>query len=243
MKKRKPKAKPTSLQPEVVKPTYSSRRPLEILDIPEGETFSHEKNANRIKREETIDKYVMIFKAALDEGMDKREIKKLLGLRDDLFDKIEKIVINEDGQTEIVKATPYRFYEYIRRQEKCVRDLEYFTNKVDDEISMYHRMYELYLKGEIDKPPTKPNTSAAIMAIKARSDILDKMIKTGQDLGIIEKRAKEIRVSGNLNLAALPTEELKSLLSKKMKELNLLVEEEKLPSVYQKMLPGNVDEK
>ena len=219
------------------KPKFDTRRPLDNMEVPEG-TRLVEYNAPKSERNVALQTYVELFKAAMAEGMNRREIRKILGLNEDLFDKIEKQVINEDGQVEITKASPYRYYEYIQRQEKCIRDLEYFTNQVDSEIEFYKKAQKDFNSGKIEKLPSgRPNINAGIMAIKTKSDILDKMIKTGQELGIVEKRAKELRVSGNLNLAALPTEELKSLMSKKMKDMHLLVEKEKLPAVYTKMLP------
>ncbi len=232
--------KPKKKNPDL--PKFKSRRPLESLPIPEGDGLGTiSTSCNRGEPEERKEAYVELFKAALAEGLDKREIKKILGLREDVFEKIEKKVINEDGQVEISKASPYRFYEYLQRQEKCIRDLEFFTNKVDEEIAFYQDAQQKYLEGELMKPPSgRPNIQAGIMAIKARSEILDKMIKTGQDLGIVEKRAKELRVLGNINLAALPTEELKALLTKKMGEMGDLTKKEKLPGVYRKMLTAQV---
>jgi hypothetical protein len=75
------------------------------------------------------------------------------------------------------------------------------------------------------------------MAIKAKSDIFDRVIKTGQEMGIIEKRAKEMRVSGQINLAALPTERLKLLLQKRMQAFESLVKTGTLPAAFNKMLP------
>lgn len=223
-------------------PNYKSRRPLESMEVPEGTNFGGEADSsNRVEPEQKKEAYTEIFKAALAEGLDKREIKKILGLDEKQFEKIEKKVINEDGQTQISKASPYRYYEYLQRQEKCIRDLEYFTNHIDSELEFYQEMQDQYKNGAIDKMPSgRPNIQGGIMAIRAKSDILDKMVKTGQDLGIIEKRAKELRVLGNINLAALPTEELQVLLTKKMKEMGSLTKLKEMPSVYTKMLTAQV---
>jgi len=65
--------------------------------------------------------------------------------------------------------------------------------------------------------------SALVGAVKARSEILDKIIKTGQELGLIRRAAKEIRVRGKVNYETKTIKELRLLLRGEFEEMQRLI--------------------
>ena len=65
--------------------------------------------------------------------------------------------------------------------------------------------------------------SALVGAVKARSEILDKIIKTGQELGLIKRAAKEIRVRGKVNYEEKSIKELRLLLRGEFEEMQRLI--------------------
>jgi transcriptional regulator with XRE-family HTH domain len=213
-----------------VRKPVSHRLRTQELNKPNGKDTS--KRARNVVEEE-------LFKAGLAEGLTREQIATVLGLTTAQLAPIEKRVLANDGQRFLTKATAYRYYEYYLRQEQCIRDLEYFVQMIYNDAEKYAVAYKNACDGKLDedyKLPPKPSVQAAVMAIKAKSDIHDKTIRMGQELGIIEKRAKEIRVSGNINLAALPTEQLRLMLDKKLKQMDALVSRGEVPSVFDNIL-------
>lgn len=218
-----------NLERRIRKPANHRHRTQELKKQNGSETNTR---AKKVIEEE-------IFKAGLAEGLSRVQIAQMLSLTTAQLAPIEKRVLTEDGQRFLTKATAYRYYEYALKQEQCIRDLDYFVQVIYEESEEYAKVYKDICQGKVDedyKLPSKPSIQAAIMAIKAKSDIHDKTIKMGQELGIVEKRAKEIRVSGNLNLAALPTEQIRLVLSKKMKQMDNLVSKGEVPSVFDSIL-------
>jgi hypothetical protein len=219
-------------------PTH--RKLSEVLEVPERGNSLAETKAGTVRRWRLEEE---LLRACLAEGMTRTYIKKILGVGDKDLGVIEKRLLANEGQPFINQSTAHRFFTYTLQQEQCVRDLEYVLSSIIAEMDMWNEAYQNRLNDESDdedgssKPmPPKPSAQAAIMAIKAKSEIHDRTIRMGQDLGLIEKRAKELRVSGNLNLAALPTEELRVVLDKKLKEFQALVGEGRLPTVYERMI-------
>ncbi len=66
--------------------------------------------------------------------------------------------------------------------------------------------------------------AAYVAAIKLRSEINDKVVKVGQDLGHIDKRAKEVdlNVVGNIdhNFSAMSNEEIQKEIKDEVKKLH-----------------------
>lgn len=97
------------------------------------------------------------------------------------------------GQVEVFRrrSTEEIYAEYVFQQAACVRDLTDAAVAAD----------------------TKRDIKALISAIKARSDIYDKIIKTGQDFGIIEKKAERREIALGVVLANLSDEDLRARIS------------------------------
>lgn len=187
-----------------------------------------------------------LVRCCIAESMSREQIISMLQTDETGLATIDRRLMATDGIRNHNKSTAQKYYEYTLQQEQCARDLTHISELVLNEADEYRRRYNDYLNDSegTAKLPPKPALQAAVIAIKARSDIFERSIKLGQDMGLIEKRAKEIRVSGNVNLAALDTEALKDLLSKKLDDMQALVATGKLPKTYRNMLKkvrGNKD--
>ena len=99
------------------------------------------------------------------------------------------------------------YIDYLYRQEGFIRDL----NLVVDEYRQN--------PGEVKLAP------AAVAAIRAKSEILDKVLKTGQDFGVIRKAAtkKELDVVEGHSVAELSDTELRNLIFGLLKRMSKLV--------------------
>jgi len=134
-------------------------------------------------------KYLRIY---LAENKSKIEACAELGVTSAQYDKMEQELLETEGAKFTSMSTAQRYYLLMLRHELSVRYLEKFIRE-------------------------NFNSDKMIGAIKVKTDILNNMLKIGQDLGIIEKRAKELRVLGDVNLAVLPTEELEELYRERLK--------------------------
>lgn len=211
-----------------------NRKLTEILEIPDRGSINGEPKGQQVRRWRTEEE---LLRACLSEGMRRSDIKRLFNVTDKEISTIEKRLLANEGQLFVNQSTAHRYYTYTLQQEQCARDLEFILSMIVEEMVTWNEAFKISI-GQDDPPPLppKPSSQAAVMAVKAKSDILDRTIKMGQDLGLIEKRAKELRVSGGLNLAAIPTEELRIVLQKKLNEFEKLVGRGKLPTVYQQMI-------
>lgn len=236
---------------KVKEPTQDRRR-SRVIKVPKrvilkgqhDEKVGHRKKRQRIEEE--------MLRACLSEGMHSEDIVRLMRITDVQYAAIEKRLLADDGQKFLTKTSAHRYYLYALQQEQCVRDLDEFIQESYDSIHSWNKAAKLYGSPAAARKVLgpAPPVQSAILAVKAKSEILDRSIKMGQDMGIIQKRAKEVRVSGQLNLAALPTEQLKKELGKKLDQFQELVSKGSIPATYKRMLeksnerllPGRSDE-
>lgn len=116
---------------------------------------------------------------------------------------IEKAADEEDERTWARGADPVSiFSEYRERQLMAARELE--------DLALAFRAGGQF--------------SALVTAIKARSDILDKVIKCGQDLGLIKRSPREIRFRGKVDIKAMNVQELRVLLGREIRQLHKLID-------------------
>jgi hypothetical protein len=114
---------------------------------------------------------------------------------------VEQIVREEDrriwGQVDPVAV----FAEYREQQLLCAKELEDLATSFRDSRQF----------------------SALVGAVKARSDLLDKIIKVGQELGLIKRAAREISVHGAVDVRSLSVSELRVHLEKEVSGLRKLL--------------------
>lgn len=157
--------------------------------------------------------YLRIFIA---EGLSREEIKTRLNIDDAIFDRVEAELLSSDGAKFTAMGTAHRYYYYMLRMEQAARELDAYIN--------------MHIAED-------PKTTGIVGAIKAKTQIHKDVMVMGQELGIINKRAKELRVLGELNLNVMPTDELKLLYEQKMAEFNAIVQGTKtLPAAYAQIL-------
>ena len=204
------------------------RHKTKTIDKP---TKTSNENIASLSRRRRIEEEML--RACFAEGMTRSEIYLAMNVSEATLNAIEKRLIANDGQRFLSQSTAHRYYLYCLQQEQCVKDLDFFVGVIHDAIQQWSDDQ----KANKDSKIQPPNAQAAIIAIRAKSDIFDRVVKTGQEMGIIERRAKELRVSGQINLAALPTDKLKRLLVKRMDDMQKLVKSGKIPTAFTNMLP------
>jgi len=105
---------------------------------------------------------------------------------------------------QIQRQTTYQVYaHYVLEQKSCVLELQKM----------------------IDGFKTSKQHNAIVGAVKAKSEILDKIISKGQDMGVIEKRAKRIEFIGSLDVRNMTDVDIARSIMLEMQEINELVDE------------------
>lgn len=66
--------------------------------------------------------------------------------------------------------------------------------------------------------------TALVAAVKTRSDILDRIVKTGQELGVVKRAAREVTLTGRVDFASMSVEELRIHLVRERGEVERLLE-------------------
>lgn len=104
------------------------------------------------------------------EGKDDYEIAKDINLSWDEVVDLRKQFYDNESSLARNESTEHTFVKYAMAQEACIKDLE--------------KIIEEY--GE-----NKKNSTSVVSAIRAKSEILDKILKTGQELGLVEGKRKD----------------------------------------------------
>lgn len=137
------------------------------------------------------------MKLRVMEGDTDEEIMQLLGINTvGKYNELKRELYRQETADLRNKTTEDVFLEYKWAQEKCMMDL--------DEA----------MKGI---PENQPN--ALVGAIKAKSDIIDKILKTGQDIGVINKEPeKKLVIQGHV-IAQMDNNSLRKLIAQETNSL------------------------
>jgi len=138
---------------------------------------------------------IMQFRAARALGYGKAKILKETGWSLQWYLQVEALVHKQDRRYAERQVDPaILFAEYKEKQMLAVRELE--------DLTVAFRESKQY--------------SALVTAIRTRSEILDKILKTGQDLGVIARTAKEFKISGQIDYRSMSLNEIRVALDKEM---------------------------
>ncbi len=136
--------------------------------------------------------------------------------------KILVSIILEMEALDLAQPTEDMFLRYMLRQEGCIAELD----GIIDEATQEHRDADgnAYVDHQLQKN--------AIAAIKAKADIMERVVKTGQDLGVFTRAAKkhEVQVKG-VNAASLTNRDLRELITDTVNRMSNLVTKYNLEDV------------
>lgn len=214
MKQRK--VKDRALRPIAKPEEYRDKwKRTEGIDV-EGDLVQP-KNEHWYKREKRLRRLEAYFRLCIAEGLTRDEIMSRMDMTDVEFDRLERRILESDAARFTAMGTAHRYYVYMLRQEQCAHELDRLIeeNRTNDGFS----------------------STAMVAAIKAKSQIVENTMKMGQELGVIAKRSKELRVVGQINLATMNNEELEKLYENMLSKFSHMVEPKSgLPGHFQKML-------
>lgn len=162
-------------------------------------------------------KYLRIMIAC---GTGREESKEILGIGEQVYDSVEAYLFERDAMKYCSMSVPQRFYIYVLK-------MEYATQQLNE-----------YISANRHGDPTKTNI---VGAVKAIAQFQKDIIKTGQELNVIDSKAKNVNVIGDINLNVLSTVEIKELLRERMEKFNDVIgTARKLSGPYSKILSKSI---
>jgi len=151
----------------------------------------------------------------LTNGLSDNEVAEDMGLSVEEFLEFKSKMFEIKTEDLVKRPSEHIYVEYMIEQGKNLRDL---TNMVDD---------------------SNLNASAKVGAIRARADILDKLLTKGQEFGLIHKEPDKKIIAG-IAINELSSEKLKTLVLNELQMINKLINKHgdkkivdlELPEIY-----------
>lgn len=128
------------------------------------------------------------LRAYITEGNSDEEIASEFGISFEEFEDLKQKYLDHEVDIALKKPSEHTYVEYVLEQQRCISDLDNLIKSfgvVEDEID--DDLDESYSRRKQHKAR---NIAGYVGAVKAKSDIIDKIVKTGQEFGLIEQKEK-----------------------------------------------------
>lgn len=136
-------------------------------------------------------------------GKDDEEIADLLGVTPAQLEQIKKEMLTKEAERLTVRDSEEIYADYVLQQLACIRDL---------------------VRLQKDFRESK-NASALVGAIRARSEIIDKIVDRGQDLGFINKAPERKHITGGVLIAEMSNAELRKAIVTELQTVQTMMKE------------------
>jgi len=153
-----------------------------------------------LKRSEKLELASAIYEQMLNGSSDV-DIIDNLGLDTQTYYVVKKFLLENKGGEELQTSSKERFASYVIKQEQNIKDLNDLITNLN----------------------SKTQYNALVGAIRLRSDILDRIISTGQTLGVIDKEPEKKVFVGGVAISDIGDKELKKGIIKAVSGLNKLM--------------------
>lgn len=181
-----------------------------------------------VERAEKMGQWMRLMEL-LGSGLEDHEVRERMGLTADEYSKMRREAFQFEAEKVRRKSNEEIYVEYVINQARCIKDLADVAK-------------------EFEK---RKNHAALVSAIRARSEIHDKIIKLGQEFGIVTKTPEQTEHTVKMLVANLATPELKDLVRSELRNLGALSKElsdggilDVMPGKIHRSLPaGNKEEK
>lgn len=157
------------------------------------------------------------FAIGISRGQTRDEIISELGITSNTYDILHTKYFTQAEKEQEGKSPLRIFSEYVTSQEELIRTLWKFTDN-----SSKDKEYR--------------NAQAFVAAVRAQSDIRDRIIKTGQELGVIVKTPEKILVIDGADARDMDTAELRHQAIAKLRKVEKMLEESKKKKVKAKVI-------
>lgn len=140
------------------------------------------------------------LKAHLGEGKDDLQVAEEMALSTGEYNELKSAMYEWETTDLHDKAAEEVYIDYTLRQKQCIKDL-------DGMIAEFRRTKQF---------------NAMVGAVRAKSDIIDKLIAKGQEFGILEKAPEKKQIVAGIMVAELSNEQLRSVITKELLGLDAL---------------------
>lgn len=154
----------------------------------------------RLTKEELKEACATIFEMMADGKSDK-EIMDDIGIPAEDYKALKTAMLDTKSDDIRTRPIEHVYVEYTAAQIANIRDLT----------------------GMIGDFKATKQYNAMVGAVRARSDILDKIVKTGQDMGLIKREAVTHKVVGGIVIAELNNLQLRELITKELADLQKMM--------------------
>jgi hypothetical protein len=155
---------------------------------------------NDLEKIENDARFVRFLQLKKD-GENDDEIRAKFAMDIDTYDRFAKECLLQEVDRIQSKSVGEVYVEYMLAQKKCISDLERMATRFDN-VKHY---------------------SALVNSVKTRSDILDKIIKVGQDFGLLEKRPERREIVAGLMIAKMDDDQLRNTILGELKNLEKMM--------------------
>lgn len=138
----------------------------------------------------------------LGAGFSDPDAREKMGLTVEQYDKLRAEAFQFEAERLRKKTNEEIYVEYMINQAQCVKALTTLASEFKE----------------------RKNASAMVSAIRARSEIYDKIIKTGQDFGIVKRKVERSEHRLSVLVAHLDSEELKTLAVSELQNIDRLMQ-------------------
>ena len=138
----------------------------------------------------------------LNAGFSEPDVREKMKLTLDEYEKIRRGAFQFEAERARKKSNEEVYVDYVVNQSKCIRDLT-------------------AIAGEFKE---RKNHSALVSAIRARSEIYDKIVKLGQDFGIVTKEPERSEHSVSVLIANLGSDELRAIVVSELQNMDRLTQ-------------------
>jgi len=135
-------------------------------------------------------------------GYDDSEARAELGLDPEQYAALKREMYGQQAEYFRTRTTEEMYADYVNEQRSCIGELDKIVARFVDE----------------------KHSSAAVGAIRARSDIVDKIVKLGQDVGLIDKEPEKKLIFGGIAIAQLNDAQLRKAIVGEVSELSRLID-------------------
>lgn len=128
----------------------------------------------------------------------------------------------------ILQETGWSLQKFLAVERWCKEEDERLARALDPAaVWSEYRLQQLQAARELEDLAEifrrSKQFSALVGAVKARSEILDKIVKTGQDLGLIKRAAREVNITGEVDFTSMSVQELRVHLHREVRGLQDLL--------------------
>lgn len=170
---------------------------------------------DKLSRTQLIELATKIY-ASMVEGCTEEEIIEELGISAEHYGLAKRVLLQSKGDAEERLSPKERFAQYIIDQQRNVVDLTDLVNSLDNQ-----KQY-----------------SAVVGAIRLRHEIENRVIETGQTLGIISKEPERKVIVGGISVADMRDADLRKGVLVAIGGLSKLIDKYGTGSNVRELAPG-----